>query len=124
MPQTTIGTAVEPHDCPTFTNFIPDEQTWKIEDITTVSNRNNHQSRTVVKGYNNRGKRATCTWMVKDGQTPAVKGDIVEATFADTTAVGATAYKFSVEEVSNHPDETGIMLQDVTLEHLDSMTYA
>jgi hypothetical protein len=117
MPDTTVGTTPETHECPTLTGFTLDEQTWNQEDITVMSQRMNHQSKVVTKSYNNRGVRATVTWQVNDGSTPKVKGNVVSLVFTAGTV------KYTVEEVKNRSDETGILLQDVTLEHLDSMTY-
>lgn len=118
VPEKTIGTAPEALDVPTCSGYTIDGQTFNREDTSAKSKRLNHQSKTVSRNYNDAGHRVTFTWMVNDGSSRKAIGDVVSLTYT-----GAVTTKYSVEDAKDHPDEAGVWLQDLVLEHDDSMTY-
>jgi len=100
---------------PTFENFVVVKDTWKESDPLEVEKLQDGNGETFNHTGSDPGIDAQCTWVVKAGQTPAKKMDVVTATYS-----GPTTKLFLVVDAENDFRGGKPMKQSVKLELRDS----
>lgn len=109
------GVGLVVRKAPTFTKVIVVKGTWKEKPSSELEKLQDGNSETRLWEFVDPGIDAQAEWVVKTGQTPPTKGDVVTASYSEES----TTKKFVIVELEN--DRTGRKLkQTVSLEQRDA----
>jgi hypothetical protein len=111
------GTPLKVTASPKFADFVVEDGSWKEKDATEHQEFKNGESETENLTFFNPGIEATCTWVIKEGQSAAKKGDVV-------SEAGGGARKWVVLEVETSEYGGKPLKQNVTLYSRESLTLA